>query len=356
MTAPQRQADLVIIGLGLAGATLAWRAAARDLDVLIVDDAADTAASRVAAGLVTPLTGAKLKPEGRFEELATVAVAHYREVGRNTGVEAYRSRPACRALSGPKELAAWRQLDAAGHPLAHGWEGALPAGVRSSGVAIRMPDAGRLAIADYVTATRKYFAERDALIEATTSDESVVADARSVRLPEFGLAAGNAVFCRGFADHDNRYFGALGWRAAKGQILELDCPGFDERFTVHGSGTWLTASGGGTVLAGATYEWDTLDATATAAARLELKARIESVIDLPFEIVGQRAAVRPIVEGRKPVIGQSVLSDRVWLFNGLGSKGALFAPSVAEALLANIVADQPIPPEFCLAARLATPT
>ena len=356
MTVPGRQADLVIIGLGLAGAALAWRATARNLDVLIVDDAADTAASRVAAGLVTPLTGARLKPEGRFNELATAAAAHYRDVGRITGVEAYRARPACRVLSGPKELDAWRKLDAAGNPLAQRWEEALPAGVRSEGVAIRMPDAGRLAIADYVTATRDYFAERDALIEVTISDESVVADLRSVRLPELGITAGNAVFCRGFADHDNRYFGALGWRAAKGQILELDCPGFDERFTIHGSGTWLTASGAATVLAGATYEWDTLDATATAAARQQLTAKIESVVDLPFEIVGQRAAVRPIVEGRKPVIGQSALSDRVWLFNGLGSKGALFAPSVAQALLSNMVADRPIPPEWSLKERLARST
>ena len=355
MSAEPRQADIVIIGLGLAGSALAWQAADAGLDVVIVDDASATAASRVAAGLVTPVTGAKLKPQEGFEELAATAVAHYREVGEVTGVDAYHARPAIRVLSGSKELDAWRQLDVAGHPLAVRWNDALPAGVRASGEVLCMPDAGRLAIGDYVDATRTYFAERGAVIDATINDESVVADGDTVRLPGLGLAAGNAVFCRGYGDRHNRFFAGLGWRAAKGQILELEAPGFDERFTVHGNGIWLTASGQSTVLAGATYEWDTLDATVTAAAREQLVEKIHSVIDLPFEIVGQRAAVRPIVQGRKPVIGSSGLSERTWLFNGLGSKGALYAPGVAEALLSTIVAGGPVPPEYCLKRRLETP-
>ena len=356
MSAPQRQADIVIIGLGLAGSALAWRAVDAGLDVVVVDDAAATAASRVAAGLVTPVTGAKLKPQEGFDGLAATAVAHYRNVGETTGVDAYHARPAIRVLSGQKELDAWRELEASGHPLLVRWDDALPAGVRRPGVAVCMPDAGRLAIADYVAATRRYFAERGAIVEAAVDDESVVADGAGVRLPTLGLAASNAVFCRGYGDRHSRFFTGLGWRPAKGQILELECRRFDERFTVHGSGIWLTASGPATVLAGATYEWDTLDATVTATARGQLRDKIAQVIDLPYEVVGQRAAVRPIVHGRKPVIGHSADSGRIWLFNGLGSKGALFAPSVAEALLSSIVNDTPIPPEFCLERRLAAST
>ena len=118
MSADSRQPDIVIIGLGLAGSALAWHAVDAGLDVVIVDDASATAASRVAAGLVTPVTGARLKPQEGFGELTATAVAHYKRVGEVTGVDAYHARPAIRVLSGRKELDAWRELAAAGHPLA----------------------------------------------------------------------------------------------------------------------------------------------------------------------------------------------------------------------------------------------
>ena len=107
------------------------------------------------------------------------------------------------------------------------------------------------------------------------------------------------------------------------------------------------------MLAGATYEWDKLDATVSAAARDKLEAGVNALIDLPYRITGQRAAVRPIVEGRMPVIGRSPQSTRVWLMNGLGSKGALFAPTVATQLLDAIESGRPIPETFCLERRVA---
>ena len=159
------------------------------------------------------------------------------------------------------------------------------------------------------------------------------------------------MFCRGFREAAGAFFPEVRWRAAKGQILELECPGFDPGYTVHGAGIWLTSDRDDRLLAGATYEWDPLDAKVTTAARERLMSGIRAVLALPFAVVGQRAAVRPIVHGRKPVIGRSSRSDRVWLFNGLGSKGALFAPVLAASLVSSIKGEQSIPPAYCLRQR-----
>ncbi len=343
----------MVIGLGLAGATLAWKAHDLGLDVLVIDDADADAASRVAAGLVTPVTGAKLKPQTRFAELAEAAVIHYEHVAERTAVHAYSKRPAIRFLSKARELDALDVIEAAGSGLLSRLVEDVPAGIRAEGVPVVMPAAGRLAIADYVDSTRRFFADRGALIAATVSDAAVTAAADRVEIASLGVSASHAVFCRGYRDNGNSHFPALRWRAAKGQILELDCPGFDSRYTVHGSRIWLTAADETTVLAGATYEWDALDAAVTTAARDKLLAAVESILDTPYKLVRQRAAVRPIVEGRMPVIGRSPGSTRVWLLNGLGSKGALYAPTVAADLLATLIDDQAIPEAWCLERRVA---
>ena len=343
--------DIVVVGLGLAGAALAWEAHAAGLELVIVDDGDHAAASRVAAGLVTPVTGRKLKPEAHFDAFAAAAVRHYRQVGDLTGVSAYVERPALRMLSTKQELGAWSAMGAAGSELVERWRRDMPAGIRDAGLPVWMPAAGRLAIADYVEATRKYFAARERFVATTLEDASIVLRDDAVEVPAIGGAARHAVFCRGFRDAASAFFPEVRWRAAKGQILELECPGFDSSYTVHGAGIWLTTDRDERLLAGATYEWDALDAKVTPAARERLLSGIGALLALPFAVVGQRAAVRPIVQGRKPVIGQSSRSDRLWLFNGLGSKGALFAPRLAASLVSRIKEERSIPPAYCLRQR-----
>ena len=347
-----RQCDVALIGLGLAGASLAWTLHEQGVDVLVIDDADRDAASRVAAGLVTPATGSKLKPQPGFAELAGVATEHYEYVAGQTGAHAYSARPALRFLTEPRETGALDAIDAAGSALVERFDGAMPAGLCSDGVPVIMPAAGRLAIAAYIDSTRRYFAGRGAVIDATLAAASLTAKRNHVRLESLGVSASNVVFCRGYRDSDNPFFPALRWRAARGQILVLDCPDFDRRYTVHGGGIWLTAADETTVLAGATYEWDQLDATVTSAARDKLEAGVKRLIELPYRVVGQRAAVRPIVEGRMPVIGRSPVSPRIWLMNGLGSKGALFAPTVAKHLVAAMHGDAGIPETYSLEHRI----
>ena len=134
--------DIVVVGLGLAGATLAWEAHTAGLEAVIIDDGDHNAASRVAAGLITPVTGRKLKPEADFDAYAGTAARHYRRVGDLTGVRAYVERPALRMLSTDEELAAWSSMGAAGGELLERWRRALPAGIRDAGLPVWMDQLG----------------------------------------------------------------------------------------------------------------------------------------------------------------------------------------------------------------------
>ena len=55
---PER--DAIIVGQGLAGTTLAWCLLEAGLSVLVTDREEEVTSSKIAAGLITPITGQRL--------------------------------------------------------------------------------------------------------------------------------------------------------------------------------------------------------------------------------------------------------------------------------------------------------
>lgn len=342
--------DVIIVGQGIAGSALAWALIDRGIRPLVIDDRRQTSASSVAAGLITPVTGAKLKTQPDFSFLAGAAAAHYRAVEAATGVDCYFPRPAMRLLSTERELAIWTHADAslsAELQLAN----ALPDAIRPGTVNTVMPNAARVDTQRYLEAVHTMLCDNGMMLGGHVEPEDVASDGGSVALESLGVRAERIVFCRGYADAQNPYFAGPDWRPAKGQVLTIRSDALDTACTVHAEGIWLTPLGGALYLAGASYEWDTLDDRPTAEARESLCEKIDRLVNVDYTVVDHRAAVRPIIEGRRPVCGPSPKNERIWLFNGLSSKGALYAPTVAMQIAGNFSKNIPIDDAYRLDLR-----
>src|SRR6185436_13422159 len=70
--------DAIILGHGLAGATLAWHLRWRGWRVLVVDRDEAVTSSKVAAGIVTPVSGRRVARSWRVDEFLPVAGEFYR--------------------------------------------------------------------------------------------------------------------------------------------------------------------------------------------------------------------------------------------------------------------------------------
>ena len=64
------------------------------------------------------------------------------------------------------------------------------------------------------------------------------------------------------------------------------------------------------------------------------------------------AGVRPIIRQSRPVIGSHPENDNLLIFNGLGSKGVLYAPGVADRLAAYLCERREIEEDLNLGAFL----
>jgi glycine/D-amino acid oxidase-like deaminating enzyme len=315
-------AEFLVVGQGLAGTALTWALLRRGRRVLVVDGDR-TSASRLAAGLITPVTGKRLAKSWRWDELYPAAVAFYRALEAETGAHFFHQRPALRLFASEAERAEYqrrepdvlRELVRPAGPVDGAWYNAPFGG-------FEMPHAARLDVPRYLDVSREQFRTRGAFTPAEVD-------------PRGPFDAHTVVLCRGFAPDSDPWFGWIKFNAAKGEMLTLRIPGFAEDRVVH-RGVWLAPLGNETFRAGSTYAWDPLDAQPTPEGRAEIEAKLRTFFKLPYEVIDHRAAVRPVIDAGFPVLGRHPDHPHRVYFNGLGSKGSLLAPFFAQQLAAHL--------------------
>src|SRR5262245_38521734 len=238
-----RSVDVIVIGQGLAGTTLAWQLFRRRVRFVVVAPL-EEGSSRIAAGLVTPVTGKRLAKSWRWDELFPAAVAFYRSVEAETGTLVFQRCPAVRLFRDEAERAEF-----------HRRAGEMLAGLVRPNAAINpewfsaplggfeMPAAARLDVPRYLDLSRQLLRREGAYLTADLDpahDVEILAD--GVRLQRFESEARVLVLCSGFSPDSDPWFGGIRFNAAKGEILTLRVKGLAEDRVVH-HGVWLASAG-----------------------------------------------------------------------------------------------------------------
>lgn len=302
----------MIVGQGLAGTCLAWNLWRRGVNFRLVDREAGIAASRVAAGLVNPVTGKNFEPSPMIGEFLPEALDFYRWIEERLAVVLWHPMSILRLAGNEDEWAKMRakavRADVAvwiGRELAtdelDGWSG---------GYEIR--GGGRFDVKTFVDRSREFFQAQGIYHKAEVA---------------FDRDEKARVWCDGAAGLVSGRHGQA--RCAKGEILTVRA-GWDEARIRVGSGGWLVPIGDGCFKLGSTYEWERLDMEASEAGLERLQRIAMKLGGADFEIVAHEAGVRPILRRSEPLIGP--MSEGGWMFNGLGSKGSLYTPSMAQRL------------------------
>ncbi len=157
---------VLIAGGGLAGTALGWELHERGAPFVIVDPDEKETCSKVAAGLVTPITGKRVKPSWRVDELLPVALERYRKVEKLLGGGLYHERPLVRLFREPREVEWWRGR--AGDPGLDRWVdpdavAVDPAQFHSEFGGFVQRQSGWLDTAAYLEASRAFFERQGCL-------------------------------------------------------------------------------------------------------------------------------------------------------------------------------------------------
>lgn len=160
-----------------------------------------------------------------------------------------------------------------------------------------------------------------------------------------GLAYKNIVFADGFGLHSNPYFNNLPLDGTKGELLIIKSPDLKIDFILKSS-VFIMPIGNAMYKVGATYNWADKTDAITEEGKQELITELKQLIDCDFEIVHHFAGVRPTVRDRRPLVGQHFKYKNMYVLNGLGTRGVMFGPFLADALYNSIYNNIPLDKEI----------
>lgn len=320
--------DYLIVGQGIAGSLLAWFLQEEGFSVAIVDDGRPNASSRVAAGLINPITGRRFVKSWRIDELLPFAQDTYRRLEAQLGVKIYHPFEIVRAIYTVQEENLWleRCADPAYRPYV---SDAAPLGVLAEYVAPArafglVKGGARVALPELLRALAQRWAAQGALVQASFDFSQLRLGASYVEYDK--LRARRIVFCGGYRDKLNPLFPAFPLAGDKGEACIVrfqGAPAF-ERILKHK--VFVIPLENGTYWAGANYAHRFDHELPTEAGYQWLADQLRQSVACPFEVLAHQAAVRPTVPDRRPLMGQHSACQHVFIFNGLGTKGASLGP------------------------------
>jgi glycine/D-amino acid oxidase-like deaminating enzyme len=324
----------VIVGQGLAGSVLAWRALWRGDEVTVIDCGSRTSASAAAAGLMMPLSGRRLARRADFEELWREAVTFYERVECEASASLFRRLQIERRFLSLAERQEWEQ-----RPLAERMLGGVE--LRESGPhgALWMTG-GQLHAARFLEATRVMLQQRGRLLEGQLDAESGIAFCGDgVVLQQFGLEADRLFFCEGHRGRGNIWFPGQPDQPVRGEILRV---GLRQRLSAEAmvGGIWVCPVPGtlpsAEYLVGATWDRERLEeGLVTAEGRVKLLRGLGELLgeDVAASVISQYSGIRAGTRQRRVLVQVHAEHWQLGLLNGLGSWGSLLAPTAAAQLL-----------------------
>ena len=358
--------DAVVVGGGVVGLTVAWRARRRGLSVLVVErDRAGAGASGVAAGMLAPVTEADFG-DGPAIDLNLAGLdrwpAFAAELAERSGIGTGYRRSGALVVAVDRDDAEvldriaglQRSLGLAAHQLsgreARRLEPGLSPRVSS---AIEAPEEGHADPAAVVAGLRAAFlAEGGELREGTVVQrlELSPGDTRveGIRLADgTTVAAGRAVLACGAwsAGLEGLPPGeAPPIRPVKGQILDLRSAGGEplaERL-IRTPRCYVVSRPDGRVAIGATTEERGFDVRVTAEGVHSLLEAAREVLPDAGELVfvAARAGLRPGTPDNAPIVGHGGVEGLLWA-TGHGRHGVLLAPITGEAVAAILCDEDP---------------
>ncbi|MGB5941270.1 MAG: FAD-binding oxidoreductase [Leeuwenhoekiella sp.] len=334
----------IIVGLGLAGLAFAEKALGQGKKVVVFDTKTN-AASRVAAGLYNPVILKRYTLPYQAEEQLDLTTRFFKNLSEKLQIDATRPMPVWKILSSVEDQNNW--FTASDKPgmgrfikpqLMKPENGSIEAPFQLGEV----QESGKVDIPELLDAYRIYLASEEILITENFDHSLIQFKDDAVIYKD--IQAGHIVFAEGFGLKQNTFFNELPLVGNKGEYLIIEAAQLQLK-TALKSGIFIVPLGKDRYKVGATFNWKDKNWENTQAARDEILAKLKKMINCEYKVVDQIAGIRPTTGDRRPLIGKHPKHKQLALLNGLGTRGTMMGPYLANLLFQHLENDGVLPPE-----------
>ncbi len=339
------QTDVLIVGQGICGSMLSWWLIKEGKSFLVIDDGNEQASSKVAAGVINPVTGRRYAQTWMAEELLAFAQTAYHQMGLHLDAVLLYQRNIIDFFPSPQMRNAFIDRLNENDTYLHAYPDQnrfnehfnydFGCGEINPVYTVQFPL--------LLSLWRKKLGEMSALYEEKFIAGHLQIIDDKVRYKD--ISAQQIIFCDGITGAENFWFSALPFSASKGEALIIECEGLPTDH-VFKRGLMLTPMAEKNVFwVGSSYQWEFEDDQPSEAFLLATTAALNHWLRKPYKVLQHMAALRPSTLERRPFVGFHPVHKNVGILNGAGTKGASLAPFFAHQLAQHLVHGFPLTPQ-----------
>jgi len=334
------QVDYLIIGQGISGTLLSRALIKVGASVLVIDDAKTDNASKVASGVINPVTGMRHVRSWMIDTLLPYAQNTYE------------------ALESELNISIVRQCNISDHfPTRDAQE-------LFSKKATELPEylsvsdgkdqeayfrfnygVGNIApcllidINSLLKAWRKRLLDGNSLLEESFDWQQCLLTDDGVSYKN--ISAKKMICCDGVSSVYNPHWELLPWSKDKGEALIVSIPGLPDN-CIYKQHINIVPWQNGLFWVGASHDWKFTDMMPSQYFREQTIDRLKYWLRLPFTVTDHIVSQRPANFDRKPFSGLHPQYPALGILNGMGSKGCSMSPYFADEFAAHLTTNAPI--------------
>jgi glycine/D-amino acid oxidase-like deaminating enzyme len=322
---------------------LSWYLYKDNIPFIVIDEAKENSASKVAAGIINPVTGRRIITTWIIEEIMPFAVQAYEEFGKEFNIEVIAQKNSIDLFPTKqmqdafaervKENAPYLKLEEV-IDFSNSFNYHLGYGIIEPCYIVQ--------VQQIIITWRNFLLQNNLLLETKFEEKNVLIE--SDKIIYENIVASKVIFANGETCEKNKWFKNLPFAPNKGEALIIQCNDLNENF-IYKKGITIAPIGNQQFWVGANYTWDYEDEMPTEKFYLEIKNQLEQILKIPFTILTHKAAIRPANIERRPFVGFHPLHKNIGIFNGMGAKGTSLAPFFAHQLVQNILHHTSLTPE-----------
>ena len=343
-----KKVDYIIVGFGIAGMSLAFQLESKGKTVFVIDGAS-IKASVVAAGLYNPVILKRFTLAWNVENQMQYASNFYADLSDFLKINTAEDLPVFRKFNDAEEQNNWfRSIDKPqlSKYLSPYLQNSPSDRIKGEFKFGEVRHTGRVLVNAIFEKYREDLTNKENYLasEFNFSDFKIYEDAVVYN----NIKAEKIVFCEGYKLRENPFFNNLPLIGNKGSYLIIRCPDLKLKVALK-SYYFIIPLGNDLYKFGATYENHFKNRKHNEATRLELINRLKKLVDASYEIVDQVTGVRPTVKDRRPLLGQHLKHNPIYVLNGMGTRGVLLAPTASKHLMEFMEDKVPLPKEMDIA-------
>jgi glycine/D-amino acid oxidase-like deaminating enzyme len=324
---------------------LSWFLHKEGKSFLVIDDNKETTPSKVAAGIINPVTGRRFVYSWMIDTVMPFAADSYTQMGEALDQKFIAKKDIIDFFPSAQMLDAFATRLTENDTYLHSYpdQNKFNQYFNYDFGCGQISPAYTADLTGILSRWRQWLQQKNLLLEESFSVSELDVSKDGITYKD--IKAQKIIFCDGIQSMNYEWFNALPFSPSKGEALIIKSEELTNEHIFKKGLTIAPLFEADLFWVGSSYQWEYEHAEPTEAFLSSTKTILDNWLKVPYKVMEHKAALRPSTLERRPFVGFHPHYPSIGILNGMGTKGTSLAPFFANQLVQQLLFNAPITPE-----------